>query len=498
MSTNTMVWARTTLRFTRCRTARWLSSQPPRTVTWNDVSTALRPFYFIVHPDMFWKHPTEKQTNENSLKQLNAYIDALLLKQTARPLNLSFYLRRTNATAVPPQPFKSVQIKLVSQSVHTTVHNVLTSCSLPTDNLDSLNPKPQGAPAAHDKPGSEHRTSSSARYEYEPPVGNDFHARHEWTVEGRPSWQLERFLRDNVRTARERSALSGPVRAEAVRLSREVVTDLGLEDLRWECDWGSGHYRGSLESFRRLCQQHPDVAANLRGRTVVLGRTTGVSLDGHVVLSIEDVRHSWLSLLRTLSRYDAYVELVPPAERALSEALRGIRVEHRRFKPAVAAKAYVQQLSKLTVALRRHIWAKGLPSDWPTRLSDHQLGVECEAGPLMLSPTGQFLAPASCPPALLVDFVGSRLSAAEQRRLLYRTQRRLETELHQLCIDVLHLESLSKEDDVTPDRMVVCCERLLKAALWLEPLLGGCRLHVSHYCSVLQDGLVCLPWDWHE
>ncbi|KAL3206725.1 hypothetical protein MRX96_039975 [Rhipicephalus microplus] len=227
-------------------------------------------------------------------------------------------------------------------------------------------------------------------------------------------------------------------------------------------------------------------------------RTTGVSLDGHIVLSIEDVRHSWLSLLRSLARYDAYVRLVPPAERALSETLRGIRVEHRKFKPAVAAKAYVQQLSKLTMALYRHIWTKGLPDDWPVRLTDYQLGVECEAGPLMLSPTGQFLTPASCPPALLVDFIGSQLSTAEQRRLLYRSQRRVETQLHQLCVETLNLESLSKEDDVTPDRMALCCERLLRAALWLEPLLSGCRLHVSHYCSVLQDGLICLPWDWHE
>lgn len=497
MSRSTALWARFTLRFTRCSTCvRLLSVEAPKTVTWNDVSTALRPFYFIVHPDMFWNHPAEKQTNENSLKQLNAYIESLLQKQTARPLNLNFYLRQLKATTVPPQPFKNVQIKLASQNVHATVHNVLTSCSLPTDNLDSLNPKQQSK-SASGRP--EHRQSPTpARYEYEPPVDDDFFARHEWTVDGRPSYNLERFLRDNVHTARERSALSSPVREEAFRLSKETVTELGLEDLRWECDWGSGHYRGSLESFRRLCQQHPEVAAGLRGRTLVLGRTTGVSLDGHVVLSIEDVRHSWLSLLRSLARYDAYVRLVPPAERALSETLRGIRVEHRRFKPAVAAKAYVQQLSKLTVALHRHIWIKGLPSDWPARLTDHQLGVECEAGPLMLSPTGQFLAPASCPPALLLDFVGSQLSTAEQRRLLYRSQRRFETQLHQLCVETLNLESLSKEDDVTPDRMVLCCERLLRAALWLEPLLSGCRLHVSHYCSVLQDGLICLPWDWHE
>ncbi|KAH8039866.1 hypothetical protein HPB51_009122 [Rhipicephalus microplus] len=87
-------------------------------------------------------------------------------------------------------------------------------------------------------------------------------------VDGRPAYNLERFLRENIHTARERSAASGPVREEVFRLSKETVAELSLQDLRWECDWGSGHYRGSLESFRRLCQQHPDVAASIRGRTL--------------------------------------------------------------------------------------------------------------------------------------------------------------------------------------------------------------------------------------
>lgn len=146
---------------------------------------------------------------------------------------------------------------------------------------------------------------------------------------------------------------------------------------------------------------------------------------------------------------------------------------------------------------RRHIWQEGLPKEWPDRLSDHQLGVEPEAGPLMLSPTGQFLAPASCPPSLLVGFLTEHLGAAGQRRRLYCSQRRLETRLHATCLQALALESLSKEDDVTPDRMVVCCEGLLREAPALAPLLSGCRVHVSHYCSVMQDGLLCVPWDWH-
>ena len=40
---------------------------------------ALRPFYLAVHPDLFPQHPRERSTNEDSLKKLNSYLDALVV-----------------------------------------------------------------------------------------------------------------------------------------------------------------------------------------------------------------------------------------------------------------------------------------------------------------------------------------------------------------------------------------------------------------------------------
>jgi len=28
--------------------------------------------------------------------------------------------------------------------------------------------------------------------------------------------------------------------------------------------------------------------------------------------------------------------------------------------------------------------------------------------------------------------------------------------------------------------------------------LQGCKLHITHYYSVLTDGVVCIPWDFHQ
>ena len=45
-----------------------------RRLTSAQVSTALRPFYFLVHPDLFGRWPQEQAVNEASLKQLKSYL----------------------------------------------------------------------------------------------------------------------------------------------------------------------------------------------------------------------------------------------------------------------------------------------------------------------------------------------------------------------------------------------------------------------------------------
>lgn len=114
-----------------------------------DAVTALRPFYFAVHPDFFAQHPKERvgvcsrggsnegpahaerherphagtrlfqcvsafsscfcapqEVNENSLKRLNGYLENLQKPgsqsaQSAQPLRLTFYIRETKDDAAP-------------------------------------------------------------------------------------------------------------------------------------------------------------------------------------------------------------------------------------------------------------------------------------------------------------------------------------------------------------------------------------------------------------
>lgn len=72
----------------------------------------------------------------------------------------------------------------------------------------------------------------------------------------------------------------------------------------------------------------------------------------------------------------------------------------------------------------------------------------------------------------------------------------VERELHLKTIKELGLSALNKDDSITPDLMIQCCERLLLHKKHLAPSLEGVMLWVTHYYSVMSDGVLCVPWDW--
>ena len=75
-----------------------------------EVSTALRPFFFLVHPDLFGKHaftssiglddnspgkyPNEQSENEVNLKTLKNYVDMIAEgKKRPNPSDVRFFVR---------------------------------------------------------------------------------------------------------------------------------------------------------------------------------------------------------------------------------------------------------------------------------------------------------------------------------------------------------------------------------------------------------------------
>lgn len=98
-------------------------------MTSQEVATALRPFIFTVHPDRFWNHPKEKNTNEISLKRLNEFLGDKNDGKTTSigEETITFYIlnkegSRSNEKSALNK-FEKVDIKLNSkENVSTTVH----------------------------------------------------------------------------------------------------------------------------------------------------------------------------------------------------------------------------------------------------------------------------------------------------------------------------------------------------------------------------------------
>lgn len=66
-----------------------------RTLSSSEVTAALRPFYFLVHPDLFAKYPRAQKINDVNLKILNSHLDSLINNAETLPVKLQFYVKGT-------------------------------------------------------------------------------------------------------------------------------------------------------------------------------------------------------------------------------------------------------------------------------------------------------------------------------------------------------------------------------------------------------------------
>ncbi|ALC43179.1 CG2854 [Drosophila busckii] len=208
-----------------------------------------------------------------------------------------------------------------------------------------------------------------------------------------------------------------------------------------------------------------------------------------------DVLNNWIDFIKNIPQQDAYLKIVPVYEQTLSQVLRSIQIGRRKFMPKQQASGYANYLMKVTTSLNDYLGKQKYPKIWPDSLKEFTIVVESEAGPLMVSPTGQFITPATCPGTILVDFITQHMKQARERMHKYEEDKHIEQELIDECTNLLKLQSLTKDDAITPDKMISALRDLrLNHSQNFQDL----KLHISNYYSVLSDGIVCIPWDFKQ
>lgn len=306
---------------------------------------------------------------------------------------------------------------------------------------------------------------------------------------------METWIIDNAKTAKTRSKDLESLKADVFKLQKVVIENLGLKDARYDCGWNFEHYRGCLKTLERLASMHKQHMENLKGRVVVFAPFTGISLEGHVMLFTGDVLNNWIEFIKNIPKHDAFLKKIPIYENTLSQVLKRIKIGRRKFMPKQQAVEYAGHLMKVTTNLNDYLSVNKFPKSWPNSLQEYEIVVESEAGPLMVSPTGQLIAPATCPGFMLVDFITSNLAEARERNKKYQEEKHIERDLTEKCIQQLKLKSLTKDDSVTPEKMIVSLKALLKTTC---ESFKDLELHITNFYTVLSDGTVCIPWDFDK
>ncbi|KAJ3654985.1 hypothetical protein Zmor_014134 [Zophobas morio] len=459
-----------------------------RQLTTTEVSTALRPFYFSVHPDLFGQHPIQRAINENSLKQLSSIIAMLQAKRWIKPTSLQFYLRDKKCEEAT---FRLINIHIRERDIREAVLTILKTCELPTEYVDKI-PKP---PEPKETICINSNNIDFSKVNENDPIFAPIIMRRK-VDDAKKAMRLKNWLAKNYKGALEKWEANRPLREEVDRLRLKISEQWKLTDIRWDCGWNVTHFRGCLQSFMALAEQHPEVIHSLKGRTLVFAPFTGISLDGHIMLNSAEVRHNWLDLIKNVRRYDQTLFRIPGFEKSVSQVLKGIKVGRRKFMPKILAGEYERNLQQITTSLSDFRGRRGFPKQWPNSLEEFEIVVETEAGPLMVSPTGQFIVPSSIPGFLLVNFITNNIELAKEKINNYKNNKYVERSLQKQCIDEFKLFTLTKDDNVTPDLMIKCCEQLVEKKYDLSQYLEEIHLNIATYYSVLSDGVVCIPWNW--
>uniref|UniRef100_A0A671M469 T-cell activation inhibitor, mitochondrial-like n=1 Tax=Sinocyclocheilus anshuiensis TaxID=1608454 RepID=A0A671M469_9TELE len=293
---------------------------------------------------------------------------------------------------------------------------------------------------------------------------------------------LSLWLRNNEPEATKKQNASLPRREELKRLKRELIQKLGLLDIRWQRKWGVAHKCCQLQSLGRLSTQN---GLNVQFFT----DQSGMNASGHVMLGTMDVHHQWTKLFERLPSYRSMFQQSDWLKECISHLLGGIQVIHiERMGPALPLEEHYSTLNTFHKRLL------------PQRLSLHPrsmqgltMSLENDRSTPYLHEMGHFIIPTMCDTLQLQNFLQSQAQEARRRM---RRKDKLEAEEEDIissCLQDLSLHSLCKEPSVSSSQMIPCCRRLMEER---SPQMQGLHLCISHFYSVMQDGDLCIPWDW--
>ncbi|XP_043659827.1 T-cell activation inhibitor, mitochondrial [Drosophila teissieri] len=478
-----------------------------------DLVTALRPFCQAIQTDSLAHNPAEKRVNEESLRLLCSHLESLSgATGSCLPPDgqLEFYIPTVSGSGSgsdsgSQEAGGQVVSRLVRVQVdrslldpRAVIRQILSSCKLlPMDKEQEQVKRGQEMAKELGKVLRKEPVRERVRPPHAP-VQKNLSALRELFRDAQREHSLETWMRQAL--ARSQASEVTTLRSKIEAIEGALVRQLGIRGTRYDCGCNMERYHDCLTTLQGLAEDPKASKVTgqlgaLRNRFVVFAPYTGISLEGDVMLFSGDSPSGWLAFLAEMRLHEEQLRLVPLYEKALSAVLLGIRIERRRVPdcPGCEARAYAGSLRRVIRAVSEHLKLEESVQELPPSLQDHQLAIVPDSDAPKVSQTGLFLAPASCSGPDLVEFICRNLDVASGRFSRYRRDIQVERQLWRQCQEELGLQRLSKDDSVTPDKMVVAIRHLLQSGI---KSCRGLSLHITNYWSVPTDGIVCIPWDF--
>ncbi|XP_066861758.1 T-cell activation inhibitor, mitochondrial isoform X4 [Kogia breviceps] len=406
-----------------------------RALSGAEAVNALRPFYFAVHPDFFGQHPREREVNENSLKRLSAYLENLQKPgfKSLKPTQLMFYVRETDQNSSDGQEhFSTSGFRAVKFTLHT---RDLLSTVLYILNSCSLSIEHIQSlnTNVHPQPLKEAKRISDRPIKWDKSY-------YSFTGFKDPDEHLEQVWRMETTLT---SWLDNNGKSAVKKLKNSLPLRKELDRLKDELS-----HQLQLSDIRMHNNIYRPVRDECSGPCDAGNNGCPSSLDksGIQVVYIEE-----LQPVLTLEEYYSLLDVF--YNRLLKSRIP--------FHP--------RSLRGLQMILNSDRYAPSL----------HELG--------------HFNIPILCDPANLQWFILTKAQQARENMKRKEELKVIENELMQASTKKFSLEKFYKEPSVSSIQMVDCCKRLLEQSL---PYLQGMHLCISHFYSVMQDGDLCIPWNW--
>uniref|UniRef100_A0A0K0FML4 T-cell activation inhibitor, mitochondrial (inferred by orthology to a human protein) n=1 Tax=Strongyloides venezuelensis TaxID=75913 RepID=A0A0K0FML4_STRVS len=460
-----------------------------KSFTAQQAASALRPFYFEVHPDRFPNDPIVRQKNEKSLQLFNGYLNELFpISKNIKPVEVHFSIRCKKTDV-----FKNISIPLCSSDPKIIVRTALQKCNLNTNKVP--------------EPTSEDETKTNAFYTSPTDKMNadilwrDLHAEYLKKKKKRHSMKNELLnaLSKNRDMAFEKmkswKIMEDICKDEIEHLKRVV----GVKDVTWNLTWKQSYmkrclmgvslmYRDANESIKK------DIILALNKYTLIFGRGSYITCDGNIQFGADDVPQKWLEVCMSANIRRKELSIFMEIYNKLGSLLgKGSKIIYN--KDNCLSKSVFEYKS---LYLRLSSRSKNEINELQELLNGVILEIVSPYDELSINKRGHFYIPCNVEYSYLRDYIKTNKGISKNLFQKY-TSKAIEAEsLKNSCKRIMRLKSLTWDDNILMEDLRKCITRLEESDESIKNLISGMNVIISTnpVITVLNDGTISIPVDW--